>query len=76
MPTVIIGAALVGIVTRDIVLEQGYNSVDMDKISVEVRSSNMAKIKGRDAKPEIHLRKSLFALGYRYRINCKIDKFT
>ena len=46
----------------------------MDKISVKARSSNMAKIKSKDTKPEIKLRKVLFSLGYRYRINYKINK--
>ena len=33
------------------------------------RSRNMAAIHGRDTKPEVHLRKLLFAQGYRYRKN-------
>jgi DNA mismatch endonuclease (patch repair protein) len=36
--------------------------------SPEARSKNMAAIKKRDTKPEIYLRKALFARGYRYRI--------
>lgn len=39
-----------------------------DIISVEQRSRNMAAIKSRDTKPEIYLRKLLFAKGFRYRI--------
>jgi DNA mismatch endonuclease (patch repair protein) len=35
------------------------------------RSEIMRKIKGRDTKPEIILRKSLWARGYRYRISPK-----
>ena len=34
----------------------------------EERSYNMSRIKGRDTKPEIYLRKLLFAEGFRYRI--------
>lgn len=36
--------------------------------SPEDRSRNMAAIRSRDTKPEIYLRKVLFAKGYRYRI--------
>ncbi|GAA4465421.1 very short patch repair endonuclease [Nemorincola caseinilytica] len=36
-----------------------------------VRSSKMSKIKGRDTKPEILVRKFLFSRGFRYRIHCK-----
>lgn len=32
------------------------------------RSENMSAIKSRDTKPELYLRKGLFARGYRYRI--------
>ena len=39
-----------------------------DKISPERRSKNMSAIRSRDTKPEIYLRKLLFAEGYRYRI--------
>ena len=35
----------------------------------EERSQNMAKIRSRNTKPEIWLRKKLFSLGYRYRNN-------
>lgn len=37
--------------------------------SPEARSQNMAKIRSKDTKPEIWLRKKLFAKGYRYRKN-------
>lgn len=39
-----------------------------DTISPQKRSQNMAAIHSRDTKPEIYLRKLLFASGYRYRI--------
>lgn len=43
----------------------------MDTISKEVRSRNMAAIKGKDTKPEIAVRKKLYKLGYRYRLHRK-----
>lgn len=39
-----------------------------DIVSPEQRSKNMAAIRSKDTKPEIYLRKLLFAEGYRYRI--------
>lgn len=42
-----------------------------DVHSPETRSYNMSKIKGKDTKPEIMVRKYLFAHGFRYRINDK-----
>lgn len=39
-----------------------------DIVSPEQRSKNMAAIRSKDTKPEIYLRKLLFAKGYRYRI--------
>jgi DNA mismatch endonuclease (patch repair protein) len=40
----------------------------MDKVSKEVRSRNMAAIKGKDTKPEILVRKFLFNKGFRYKL--------
>ncbi len=40
-----------------------------DTISSEARSRNMAAIRSKDTKPEVFLRKKLFAEGYRYRKN-------
>ena len=37
--------------------------------SPEQRSRNMAKIRSTETKPEVYLRKKLFAAGYRYRKN-------
>lgn len=37
--------------------------------SPEERSKNMAKIRSKDTKPEVWLRKKLFEKGYRYRKN-------
>ena len=39
-----------------------------DIVSPEQRSRNMSAIHSKDTKPEIYLRKLLFAEGYRYRI--------
>lgn len=42
-----------------------------DVFSKEKRSEVMRAVKGKDTKPEVRLRKALFALGYRYRLNVK-----
>lgn len=42
-----------------------------DVFSKEKRSEIMRAVKGKDTKPEVALRKALFALGLRYRINVK-----
>ena len=39
-----------------------------DIVSPERRSKNMSAIRSKNTKPEIYLRKLLFAAGYRYRI--------
>lgn len=36
------------------------------------RSYNMSKMQGKDTKPELALRKALFAKGYRYRKNLSV----
>lgn len=46
-----------------------YNRTDV--FSKEKRSEVMRAVKGKDTKPEVRLRKALFALGYRYRLNVK-----
>jgi DNA mismatch endonuclease (patch repair protein) len=43
----------------------------MDIWSKEKRSEVMSKIRSKNTEPEMILRKSLFAKGYRYRINDK-----
>jgi DNA mismatch endonuclease (patch repair protein) len=40
-----------------------------DKLTHEERSALMSKIKGKDTKPEIIVRKFLFSKGFRYRIH-------
>lgn len=37
----------------------------------EVRSYNMSRIKGKDTKPEMIVRKSLFSKGFRYKLHNK-----
>ena len=41
----------------------------MDKISIEKRSWNMSRIKGKNSKPELLVRSYLHRNGLRYRIN-------
>ncbi len=43
----------------------------MDIWSKEKRSEMMSKIRSRNTKPELTLRKALFARGFRYRVNDK-----
>ena len=40
----------------------------MDKISAEKRSENMRRIRSRDTKPELQVRRLVHRLGYRYRV--------
>ena len=44
----------------------------MDIVSKEKRSEMMSGIKSRNTKPEILVRKTLFALGFRYRLDSKV----
>ena len=41
----------------------------MDKLTKEQRSCCMASIRSKDTKPEILVRRYLFAHGFRYRLN-------
>jgi DNA mismatch endonuclease (patch repair protein) len=41
----------------------------MDRLSKEQRSALMARIRGRDTKPERHVRSRLFAEGFRFRLH-------
>lgn len=43
-----------------------------DIVSPEQRSKNMSAIRSKDTRPEVYLRKLLFAQGVRYRIASKI----
>lgn len=42
-----------------------------DRISKERRSRNMARIKGRDTTPELHVRSSLHVRGFRFRLQVR-----
>lgn len=42
-----------------------------DVHSKEIRSYNMSRIKGKNTKPEILVRKHLYSNGFRYRLNVK-----
>ena len=44
-----------------------------DRISRQRRSWNMSRIKGRDTRPELAVRKALYSRGYRYRIHYGVD---
>ncbi|MEP9380316.1 very short patch repair endonuclease [Aquabacter sp. CN5-332] len=43
----------------------------MDRISQERRSQNMSRIRGRNTKPELLVRKAAHGLGYRFRLHHK-----
>ena len=43
----------------------------MDKLSPEQRHKNMAAIRGKDTKPEMIVRRGLWKMGFRYRLNSK-----
>ncbi|MGO4449082.1 very short patch repair endonuclease [Phyllobacterium sp. TAF24] len=43
----------------------------MDKISPERRSANMARIRNKDTKPEMVVRRLVHSMGYRYRLHRK-----
>ena len=47
---------------------QGRRTLMADIVSPEKRSQNMSAIRSKNTKPEVYLRKLLFAQGYRYRI--------
>jgi len=44
----------------------------VDVLTSEQRSYCMSRIRGRDTKPEVALRKALWSLGYRYRIKNRL----
>lgn len=43
----------------------------MDKISPERRSANMSRIRGKNTKPEMTVRRIVYGMGYRYRLHRK-----
>lgn len=44
----------------------------MDKLSPEQRSENMRRIRGKDTRPEMVVRRLLYGMGYRYRLHQRI----
>lgn len=40
----------------------------MDTLSPEQRSFTMSRVRGKDTNPEVHVRKLIYRLGYRYRL--------
>ncbi|WP_454859354.1 very short patch repair endonuclease [Rhizobium binxianense] len=42
-----------------------------DRISVAQRSENMRRIRSKDTKPELLVRRMVYAMGYRYRVHRK-----
>ena len=43
----------------------------MDTVDAKTRSKIMARVKGKDTKPELFVRKALYEKGYRYRLHYK-----
>jgi DNA mismatch endonuclease, patch repair protein len=43
----------------------------VDTVSPEQRSAIMSRVRSRDTKPEMLVRKLVHGLGYRYRLHCK-----
>lgn len=42
---------------------------DMDNISPEARGRQMSRVKSKDTKPEMIVRRLIFSMGYRYRLH-------
>lgn len=42
-----------------------------DRLSPEQRSANMAKVRGKDTRPEMVVRRLLHKMGYRYRLHAR-----
>lgn len=43
----------------------------MDNLSPEERSKIMSRVRAKNTRPELHARRLIFALGYRYRLHAK-----
>ena len=43
----------------------------MDSLSQQERSNIMARVGSKNTRPELHVRKAVFSLGYRYRLHAK-----
>jgi DNA mismatch endonuclease (patch repair protein) len=50
-------------------LPMRQRSADMDVLTPEQRQLNMSRIRGRDTKPELLLRRGLHAAGFRFRLH-------
>jgi DNA mismatch endonuclease, patch repair protein len=49
----------------------GKGKAKMDVVSAEQRSAMMSRIRGRDTKPELVVRRLAHALGYRFRLHLR-----
>lgn len=49
----------------------GVSPVMVDHVSEKRRSWIMSKVRQKDTKPELTLRRALHRLGYRYRLHCR-----
>jgi DNA mismatch endonuclease (patch repair protein) len=49
----------------------GQQTLNMDTVSKEQRSRNMAKVRSQNTVPELKIRSMLHRLGYRYRLHAK-----
>lgn len=52
-------------------MSKSWKVNNMDIVTPEQRSRNMAAIRSQNTKPEVYFRKLLFAQGYRYSLNSK-----
>ena len=57
-----------GASTRGRVLEC---SIMTDSVSPETRSRVMSRVRGRDTRPELYVRRTVWAAGFRYRLHVK-----
>ena len=49
-----------------------FDRFDMaDTVSAEVRSRVMSRVRGHDTRPEMHVRRAVWAAGFRYRLHVK-----
>lgn len=47
----------------------GRNGILVDTLTPKQRSERMSRIRNKDTKPELQLRRLVFSLGYRYRLH-------
>lgn len=48
-----------------------YRMVRLDTLSPKERSERMSRVRGRDTKPEMKVRRLIHGMGYRYRLHAK-----